>query len=82
MPRAFDSDEVAHGDQAAGEYMLRFTENVDCPACGAVSEGVFHDDSDSVEDIDTAPVGEHTCPACGHHWASELTGWTFFSEAG
>jgi hypothetical protein len=36
----------------------------------------------SVEDIAEAPTGEHTCPACGHTWISEVTGWTFYSEAG
>ncbi len=77
MPRQFDSDAVARGQQ-----MLRFTENVDCPQCELVFEGVFHDDSDTVEDIVDPPVGEHTCPGCGHHFATALTGWTFFSEAG
>jgi len=78
MPRDFDSDELAR-DPA---LMLRFTENVDCPACGQVCEGVFHDDSDSVQDIVEAPVGEQHCPACGHRWPAAMTGWSMFSEAG
>lgn len=79
MPRAFDSDEVARSHD---QVMLRFTENVECEQCGTVFEGIFHDDSMSVEDIVDPPLGEHTCPECGHHWASEMTGWTFFTEAG
>lgn len=77
MPRSFDS---ADGDG----LVLRFTENVDCPACGTTFEGVFHDQDQSitVEDMTEPPVGEHECPACGHRWASAATGWAFFSEAG
>lgn len=78
MPRDFDSDEVARGEQLA----LRFTELVDCPACGQTFHGVFHDDSMSVEDLTDPPIGEHTCPECGHQFVSEMTGWTFYSEAG
>lgn len=78
-PRSFDSDEQSHLNLA-----LRFTENVDCPVCGLVFEGVFIDRTGamSVEDLTDPPVGEHRCPVCGHRWCSGLTGWTFFSEAG
>lgn len=81
-PRAFDSDEVARNP---GHLILRFTENVECEAgCGTVFEGVFFDTTGSmtIEDMTDPPVGEHICPFCGRHWVSELTGWTFFSEAG
>lgn len=74
MPRMFDSSNA--------DYQLRFTENVDCESCGTTFEGEFHDESLTVEDIVDPPVGEHTCPACGHHFASQMTGWTFYSEAG
>ncbi len=74
MVRQFDS-----GDPPP---VLVFTELVDCPACATTSEGVFADGSLSVEDITDPPVGQHTCPACGHTWASELTGWIMFGEAG
>lgn len=77
MPRAFDSDAARHLPTA-----LRFTENVDCPICDTTFEGVFHDDSDTVEDMTDAPVGSHTCPSCHHEWISGMSGWTFFSEAG
>ena len=77
-PRAFDSDDVARGLQDG----LRFTENVECSNCATVFEGQFHDDSMTVEDITDPPTGEHTCPACGFHFGTEMTGWTFFSEAG
>lgn len=77
MPRGFDSDAVARGEQA-----LRFVERVDCPACALVFEGVFHADADTVEDLAAPPVGAHTCPGCGHGFGTELTGWTFYSEAG
>lgn len=77
MPRAFDSDEVARSENV----LLRFTENVECD-CGCVFEGVFYDDSMTVEDIVDPPRGRHTCPECGHRFVTELTGWTFFSEAG
>lgn len=80
MPRAFDSDEVAHSDRP----VLRFVEIVDCPVCETEFEGQFHDPSGSmtVEDMTDPPIGEHLCPACGHRWDSEMTGWSFFSEAG
>jgi uncharacterized protein (UPF0212 family) len=78
MPRAFDSDAVARDE----ESHLRFSELVDCPQCATTFEGVFTDTSISVEDIVDPPRGRHTCPACGVRWESEMTGWTFFSEAG
>ncbi len=81
MPRDFDSDALA-GEPDRAAMALRFTENVDCPQCALVFEGVFHDDSDSVQDMTDPPVGEHVCPGCGHAFATEMTGWTFFSEAG
>ena len=77
MPRQFDSDAVARGEEG-----LRFTENLDCPQCALMFEGVFVDDSISVEDIVDPPRAAHTCPGCGHQWTAEMTGWTFFSEAG
>lgn len=77
MPRDFDSDAVTR----TGE-LLRFTENVDCGQCGTTFEGTFFDDSMTVEDIVDPPRGRHCCPSCGHQWASEMTGWTFYSEAG
>lgn len=77
-PRAFDSDDVARGLQVG----LRFTENVDCPQCDTVFEGEFHDDSMTVHDITDPPTGEHTCPACQHRFPTEMTGWTYFGEAG
>lgn len=80
MPRNFDSDEVARSFVEGME--LQFVENVDCPACGTVFEGEFHDDSITVEDVVDPPVGVHRCPACGHEWSSAMTGWTFYSEAG
>lgn len=78
-PRAFDSDEVAR-DEHPGP--LRFTETVECPHCAQEFEGVFFDDSMTVQDITDPPEGHHRCPRCGHAWRSELTGWTFYSEAG
>lgn len=77
VPREFDSDLVARGEQR-----LRFVELVDCPSCDVVFDGVFDDDSLTVEDMVDPPTGTHTCPQCGHRWTSEATGWSFFSEAG
>lgn len=77
-PRAFDSDEVSRADTP----LLRFSENVDCDECGVVFEGEFVDNSMTVEDIADPPRGRHVCPGCGHEWTSEMTGWTFYSEAG
>lgn len=76
MPRAFDSD--------AQPSRLDFTENVTCEVCGEVFEGLFSDYAQSLtfQDMTDPPLGQHTCPCCGHGWCSELTGWTFFSEAG
>lgn len=78
MPRSFDSDDVAR----ALHPVLRFSENVECRVCETVFEGEFVDDSMTVEDIVAPPIGTHRCPACGHEWISELTGWTLFGEAG
>lgn len=79
-PRDFDSDEVARGDR----HVLRFTENVECRLCETVFPGEFVDltGSMTVEDMTDPPIGTHTCPACGHQWSSELTGWQMFTEAG
>lgn len=76
MPRAFDSDEPPQ--------WLSFTENVECPACGEIFEGLFYDytASQSFQDIQDPPQGKHQCPWCEHRWASEMTGWTMFGEAG
>ncbi len=59
-----------------------FVENVDCPACGQTFEGFFGDASPTVEDMVDAPVGQHTCPACGTGFVTVFTGWQFFSEPG
>ncbi len=76
MPRGFDSD-----DRGAAPT---FVENVDCPECGTVFEGLFRDfeGSMSVEDMTDPPIGFHVCPHCQRAWKSEATGWSFFSEAG
>lgn len=76
MPRAFDSDEPSG--------IPRFTENVTCPRCGEIFESWFHDDSSSlsVQDMTDPSTGVHDCPSCNHTWASQATGWSFFSEAG
>lgn len=76
MPRSFDSDDR--------DPTLTFTENVECAACGEISEGEFRDESASlsVQDMTDPPVGSHNCPACGAFWRSEMTGWMFYSEAG
>lgn len=79
MPRAFDSDDIARD---AHPHRLRFTENLDCPQCTLVFEGEFFDDSLTVQDLVDPPVGYHRCPRCGHQWTSELSGWTFYGEAG
>jgi uncharacterized protein (UPF0212 family) len=76
LPRAFDSD--------ADPQVLRFTENVECPGCGEVFEGEFcdHTASLTVQDMVDAPTGEHECPVCGLCFASAMTGWLFYGEAG
>lgn len=74
MPRDFDSAEP--------DCPVRFTELVDCPACAVTFEGVFADDSLSVQDLADAPSARHSCPACGHRFTTQLTGWTFYTEAG
>ncbi len=73
MPRDVDSSDNG---------LLVFFERVDCPACGTTFEGQFRDDSDTVQDLTEAPQGAHECPECRYEWVSELSGWTFFSEAG
>lgn len=79
MARLFDSDDIA---RAATPQPLYFTEFVDCPRCDTVVDGIFTDDSITVEDIVDPPTGSHACPTCGHAWTSDMTGWTLFTEAG
>lgn len=76
MPRSFDSDDP--------DPTLEFTENVDCPSCGEIFEGTFHDLSGSlsVQDMVDPPVGSHDCPLCRRQFTSLGTGWSFYSEAG
>lgn len=76
MPRAFDSDSDAP--------VLRFCENVTCPACGEIFEGEFldHTQSLSVQDMVEPPRGDHQCPYCEGRFCSALTGWMLFGEAG
>lgn len=76
MPREFDSDAPAP--------VLRFTENVECPRCGEMFEGIFTDQSRSlsVQDMTDPPVGHHECCWCGHLFTSELSGWMLYGEAG
>lgn len=76
MPRFFDSD------RPPGR--LEFTENVECPSCGDIFEGLFYDytASLSLQDMAEPPVGKHQCPTCLHEFLSEFSGWTFYTEAG
>lgn len=76
MPRSFDSD--------GWPTDLVFTENVDCPFCGEVFEGQFadHTKSLSFEDMVVAPLGDHECPECGRVFATTMSGWMFYGEAG
>lgn len=76
MPRAFDSDDRPS--------VLVFVENVECPLCGELFEAEFTDrtQSLSVQDMVVAPVGDHRCPECGHEFASAMSGWMFYGEAG
>lgn len=52
--------------------------------CGEIFEGDFldHTQSLSVQDMVVAPIGDHECPGCGATFATTMTGWMFFSEAG
>jgi uncharacterized protein (UPF0212 family) len=76
MARLFDSD--------SPPPVLTFAENVECPGCGEIFEGLFTDytASPSVEDLTEPPLGRHECPECGLGFASAMTGWMFFTEAG
>ncbi len=77
MPRDFDSDTRI-------SQRPEFIENVDCDSCGTTFEGFFADQSGSMsfEDMTDPPAGTHTCPGCQRVFTTELTGWTFYSEAG
>ncbi len=81
-PRDFDSEDT-RATRPQG-WALRFVENVDCPRCDYLFEGVFHDTTgaEAVEDMTDPPAGEHTCPACGFRFATQATGWSMFGEAG
>jgi uncharacterized Zn-finger protein len=76
MPRSFDSDDRASP--------LAFCENVVCPDCDTVFEGHFVDETDSItfEDMTDPPSGTHDCPHCQRVFVTEMTGWSFYSEAG
>lgn len=76
VPRDFDSDSPTDGHA--------FVENVDCECCGITFEAFFHDvgGSLSFQDMSEPPVGTHSCPGCKHVFTTELTGWTFYNEAG
>lgn len=76
MPRQFDSDDPS--------AELMFSENVSCPECEEIFEGLFYDRSRSlsVQDMVEAPVGDHQCPWCEHEFSSAMTGWMFYGEAG
>jgi hypothetical protein len=76
MARLFDSDSAPR--------WLTFSENVTCPRCEEIFDGLFvdHTESHSVEDLTDPPVGEHVCPECGLAFSTEMTGWMFFTEAG
>lgn len=76
MPRGFDSDDPA--------AVLLFSENVECPSCAEIFEGLFYDPhaSLSVQDMTDPPLGRHECPSCATVWISRATGWSFYSEAG
>lgn len=76
VPRQFDSDDP--------RAVLTFTENVECPSCGEIFEGLFQDRSRSlsVQDMVDAPEGDHQCPWCEFEFSSAMTGWMFYGEAG
>jgi protein-disulfide isomerase len=76
MPRQFDSD--------GRTVSLVFTENVECPACSQIFDGLFfdHTQSLSVQDMVEAPTGDHECPFCEYAFTTTLSGWMFYGEAG
>lgn len=76
MPRSFDSDDRWP--------VLSFTENVTCPICGEIFEGLFFDRtmSLSVQDMIEAPQGDHECPWCESTFSTDMSGWMFYGEAG
>lgn len=56
---------------------------VDCLKCGETYEGVWTDEgSDTVQDMDGAPVQDQACLNCGHVQEEIWPGWAFRSEAG
>jgi hypothetical protein len=54
---------------------------IGCPACGIEFEAVWLSESDTIQDMDEAPVARQTCPD-GHTFEAEYPGWTSFTEAG
>lgn len=72
-----DSDEQA---QQGGPIVL--TAIIDCPSCEAPVDGIWTDDSISIEDMTEPPVAEQKCGACGANFTEEYPGWMFRSEAG
>jgi predicted RNA-binding Zn-ribbon protein involved in translation (DUF1610 family) len=68
MPKLTDSDL-----NKAAEQNIIWTQNVDCPECGATTDAEFDTgkkDEDSVK-----------CPNCGTEWDEEYTGWVNYGDA-
>lgn len=76
MPRINDSDE-----QSKSNGSLVFSEIVDCPACSSAFDGVWVDNSITVEDIVEPPMATQICPECKHVFEAELTGWMNYGDA-
>lgn len=62
--------------------MQILTAFLDCPECQLTFEATWADDSLDLQDMPSAPVATHTCPACGHQFTQEYPGWSLFTEAG
>jgi endogenous inhibitor of DNA gyrase (YacG/DUF329 family) len=80
MPKLTDSDL-----NKAAEQNIIWTQNVDCPECGATTDAEFDTgkkDEDGLADLVEGDVSASVkCPNCGTEWDEEYTGWVNYGDA-
>jgi hypothetical protein len=62
--------------------VLRLTALVDCGSCDETYEGVWLDESMSVQDMAEPPEAGQVCPCCGHKQLEVYPAWCWRGEAG
>jgi hypothetical protein len=81
VPRATDTDLNKAADQN-----IIFRQHIDCPECGVTVPDVSFDtgakDEDGLTGLEPGDLTARvTCPACGHEFEAEFTGWVNYGDA-